>query len=95
VLRARRGVQRPPEEATAISATGNINDVFSCIVQVGRNACGLPQSLEAVRAALGDPARGVPPPAGNLGFLRDGALLAIVLVKQPRRLFRPGELAAL
>jgi len=47
---------------------------FGCMASVGTSGCGFEQSLEAVYRALHDP------PAGNAGFLRDDAILAVVFV---------------
>jgi hypothetical protein len=67
--------------------TGDISDVFRCIAQVGTTGCGFEDHLEAVRAALGDPAgdpghdipvRAIPP--NNAGFLRSDAYLAVILI---------------
>jgi len=58
--------------------TGNINDVFTCIASVGNSGCGFEQPLASVARALG--ADGRPPPAENQGFLRQDALLFIVLL---------------
>jgi hypothetical protein len=56
---------------------GTIEDAFSCIALLGDQGCGFEQQLESVAVALG--ARGTPPPE-NAGFLRDDALLSIVLI---------------
>ena len=58
--------------------TGNLADVFSCIAAVGNSGCGFEQPLAAVARALGADGRSAP--AENQGFLRQGALLFIVLV---------------
>src|SRR5262249_37248640 len=65
--------------------TGDLSDVFTCIAQLGASGCGFEHQLEGVRVALGDPkgdaGHGLAPvmqPAGNAGFLRDDAYLAIV-----------------
>jgi hypothetical protein len=57
---------------------GSISDAFSCMARVGINGCGFEHQLAAVRRALGGDPEGVPPE--NKGFLRKGALLAIVLI---------------
>lgn len=51
---------------------GQLADTFSCIAQLGTIGCGFEQPLEAMRRAL-DGSR-----PENQGFVRDGALLAIV-----------------
>lgn len=56
----------------------NIEDVFTCIASVGESGCGFEQPLAAVARALG--ADGRPMPAENQGFLRQDALLFIVLL---------------
>lgn len=58
--------------------TGNIDDVFTCIASVGNSGCGFEQPLASVARALG--ADGRPAPAENQGFLRQDALLFIVLL---------------
>jgi hypothetical protein len=58
--------------------TGTLEDVFACIAPLGETGCGFEHQLSAVARALG--ADGRPPPSENLGFLRDDALLAIVLL---------------
>ena len=58
--------------------TGNLTDVFGCIAQLGQRGCGFEHQLASVARALG--ADGAPPPSANVGFLRDDAELAIVLL---------------
>jgi len=58
--------------------TGTIGDAFSCIARVGTNGCGFEHQLAAVKRALGGDPEGIPPE--NKGFLRKGALLAVVLI---------------
>ena len=55
---------------------GDIDDVLSCIAPLGTNGCGFEQQLLAARTAL-DPLR---MPAQNRGFLREEAVLALVLL---------------
>ena len=68
----------------AASPTGNnfdgpIEDVFSCIAELGHGGCGFEHQLASLRRALGgDP--GAPAPAENAGFLRPDARLGIVLI---------------
>jgi len=52
----------------------SLEDVFSCIADLGTVGCGFEQPLEALYKAL-DPSNGA-----NTGFLRDNAYLAVVLV---------------
>ena len=56
--------------------TGDITDAFTCIAALGDQGCGFEGQLKSVRWAL-DPHN---LPAGNAGFLRDEAYLAVVLV---------------
>lgn len=56
--------------------TGDIADAFTCIAALGDGGCGLEGQLKSVRWAL-DPAN-VPP--GNEGFLRPGAILAVIIL---------------
>jgi hypothetical protein len=52
-----------------------MNAAFSCLATLGTEGCGFEQQLEAVRKALTTHADGA-----NAGFLRDGSLLAVLLV---------------
>jgi hypothetical protein len=54
--------------------TGSLTDALSCISHTGENGCGLEAPLEAMKRAL-DGSR-----PENAGFLRRGALLAVVLL---------------
>lgn len=57
---------------------GDLTDVFSCIADLGTNGCGYEQPLAAARRALGgDP---VGAPYTNAGFLRDDALLGVIII---------------
>jgi MYXO-CTERM domain-containing protein len=58
--------------------TGKLEDVFSCIAELGSTGCGFEHQLASVARALG--ADGAPPPIQNAGFLRPNAELAIVLL---------------
>jgi hypothetical protein len=79
----------------------DIADVFTCIAEVGDSGCGFEHQLAAVRAALGDPAMGLPPAPGNQGFLREDAYLAVVFITNEddcsappsSQLFDPGNAA--
>jgi hypothetical protein len=53
---------------------GSLDEAFSCMAQLGIDGCGFEQPLESMRRALG------PDTENNFGFLRDEALLAIVIV---------------
>ncbi|HVR63053.1 MAG TPA: hypothetical protein VMU50_14220 [Polyangia bacterium] len=58
---------------------GPIEDVFSCIAELGRGGCGFEHQLASLRRALGgDPSAQMPPE--NAGFLRPDARLGIVLI---------------
>jgi MYXO-CTERM domain-containing protein len=52
--------------------------VFQCIALLGQSGCGFEHQLASVARSLG--ADGQPPPAANVGFLRDDAELAIVML---------------
>ena len=58
--------------------TGPIANVFACIAALGESGCGFENQLASVLRSLG--ADGQAAPAENQGFLRDEALLAIVMV---------------
>lgn len=74
--------------------TGALEDVFSCMANLGTSGCGAEQPLESLRLAL-DPARGA-----NPGFVRDDSILAVVIISdeddcstRDRSMFtRPGSL---
>ena len=59
--------------------TGPISDVFQCIALLGSKGCGFENQLASIDRALGADGQGGPP-AQNVGFLRDDAILAIVLL---------------
>ena len=59
--------------------TGQISDVFQCIALLGSKGCGFENQLASIDRALGADGQG-PAPAQNAGFLRDDAILAIVLL---------------
>ncbi len=61
---------------TVTNYDGDISAAFSCIAALGDKGCGFEGQLKSVRWAL-DP---VNPPAGNEGFLREDATLAVVLI---------------
>jgi hypothetical protein len=56
--------------------TGDITDAFACIAALGDQGCGFEGQLKSVRWAL-DPLN---VPAGNEGFLRPDAYLAVILL---------------
>jgi hypothetical protein len=61
----------------------NIGDVLQCIMLLGGNGCGFEHQLASIDHALGadNVVNGAPdPPATNVGFLRDDALLAIIML---------------
>jgi hypothetical protein len=62
----------------ATNFTGELNDVFSCIAQLGDGGCGFEHQLGSVLRALG--ADGAPAPPENANFLRDDAYLQIILL---------------
>ncbi|HEY2899542.1 MAG TPA: vWA domain-containing protein [Polyangia bacterium] len=58
---------------------GAIEDVFSCIAELGFSGCGFEHQLASLRRALGgDPT--APMPAENAGFLRADARLGVVII---------------
>ena len=70
---------------------GDISDVFSSYADFGITGCGFEQQLESARLALDSSNE------SNIGFLRDGAVLAVVWVtdeddcsaSDPQTLFNP------
>src|SRR5262249_3915319 len=69
-------------KGTRNNFSGDISDVFSCIAALGSNGCGFEHPLAAAARALGGNVGGWKggAPAENAGFLRDGALLAVILL---------------
>ena len=59
--------------------SGDLATAVGCLVQAGYDGCHYRHLLSAMRAALGDPTRGIVVPETNAGFLRPNARLAIVL----------------
>ena len=53
--------------------TGNLEDQFSCMAQLGIGGCGFEQHFESMKRALDDN------PA-NAGFLREDAFLAVIIL---------------
>ena len=58
--------------------SGDLGVAVSCLLRAGARGCGFDQPLAAAARALG--ADGAPAPAGNAGFLRANATLAIVVL---------------
>lgn len=52
----------------------SLEDVFSCMADLGISGCGFEQPLEAMRKAL------EPENTANAGFLRDDVLLSVVII---------------
>jgi hypothetical protein len=63
-----------PGGGRTVNYTGSLPDALSCISSVGDGGCGFESPLEAIRRAL-DGSR-----PENAGFLRRGALLAVVIL---------------
>ena len=63
------------QNGTVNNFTGSIDEAFSCIATVGTQGCGYEHQLQSVRVALD--AKATPE---NQGFLRDNAMLAIILI---------------
>jgi hypothetical protein len=61
-----------------VADPAGLASVFQCIALLGSNGCGFEHQLASVARALG--ADGSPAPAGNAGFLRPDAELAIVML---------------
>lgn len=65
------------------SSEPDLVDQFALLVGQGVSGSGQEMGLEAMRRALSEPLVSIPPgasPSGNLGFLRDGAQLLVVIV---------------
>jgi hypothetical protein len=63
---------------TNFDPSKTIQDVFSCIAQLGQDGCGFEHQLASIQRALG--ADGAPAPAQNAMFLRPSAFLSIILI---------------
>jgi hypothetical protein len=63
-----------PDGSRVKNYTGNLTDVFKTMAKAGAGGCGFEQHLEAVRQAL------QPSNATNIGFLRDDAFLAVIII---------------
>jgi hypothetical protein len=55
-------------------ASGTLDQAIACIARLGTDGCGFEQPLEAMRRALDGSV------AANAGFLREGALLVVILL---------------
>jgi hypothetical protein len=66
------------QNQTIKNYTGDISDAFSCIAALGDQGCGFEGQLKSVRWAL-DPLNADLVP-DNAGFLRNDALLAVILI---------------
>lgn len=63
-----------PDGTRLANHDGTVSEAFACIAQLGVSGCGFEQTLEAMKRALD----GSNP--GNEGFLREDALLAVIIV---------------
>jgi hypothetical protein len=63
----------PKGDTSNLPSGTQLADTFTCIASVGANGCGFEHQLESVYAALTNTKE-------NAGFVRDGALLAVVFV---------------
>jgi hypothetical protein len=63
-----------PDGTRRRNYSGSLADTFACIAKLGDDGSGFEQPLEAMRLAL-DPAT-----TDNTGFLREGSLLAVVIL---------------
>jgi hypothetical protein len=87
------------DDGAATNYSGDLGQALACLLHVGTSGCQFHHPLAAARAALGDPQMGLAPAAGNEGFRRDGALLAIFLftgrddcsARPDSRLFDPND----
>ena len=70
------GCTPPPDPYITASNVADPAAAFACIVPLGVQGCGFERPFDAVLQAI-TPAR---QPAANVGFLRDAALLMLVLV---------------
>jgi hypothetical protein len=63
-----------PEGTRIKNHEGSVSEAFACIAQLGTTGCGFEQTLESMKRAL-DGSN-----SNNAGFLRDDALLAVIIV---------------
>lgn len=63
-----------PDGSRIANHEGSVSEAFACIAQLGTAGCGFEQPLESMKRALDGTN------ADNAGFLRDDALLAVVIV---------------
>ena len=68
------------DAGTTKNYVGDLATAFGCVASVGSNGCEFEQPMAAARAALGDPTMGVQAPPENAGFLRDDAVLGVMLI---------------
>jgi hypothetical protein len=69
---------KAPDDGSMNNFTGQIQEVFGCIALVGDRGCGFEHPFESVRQALIKSTS--PTDRDNGGFLRDDALLGIVML---------------
>jgi hypothetical protein len=78
----------------AANYTAPLADLFSCLAALGEDGCGFEQPLLSIAHALGADnfdSHGTPqPPLENQGFLRDDAVLAIVMLSNEDDCSAPG-----
>jgi hypothetical protein len=77
-LQANQNFISDVNNVTNFDPTKKIEDVFSCIAQLGQDGCGFEHQLASVQRALG--ADGAAAPAQNANFLRPNAFLSIILI---------------
>ena len=64
----------PDLRITNYTSSQTLEETFSCIAELGTRGCGFEQPLESMYRALRDD------PGTNAGFLRDDALLVVVII---------------
>ncbi|GAB4512084.1 MAG: hypothetical protein Tsb0020_30010 [Haliangiales bacterium] len=63
-----------PNTPRVTNYEGELENVFSCIAELGITGCGFEQQLEAMRASLTEASE------NDNGFLRDNAFLAVIFI---------------
>lgn len=76
-------------DGTTNNFTGQIQDVFSCIALVGDGGCGFEHQFESMRAAI--VRASTPADPDNGGFLRDDAVLGVVMLTNEDDCSVPGD----
>src|SRR5690606_24408569 len=86
-LLAGNGCGLAADEPWLSRGAANLTDAFSCVASVGAEGPGLEMPLEAARLAIGPRVAD----GSNDGFLRDDALLAVIVLTDENDCSYTGE----